>query len=281
MQRLVSLIILTLLLAAFSSTRSNEIRPSWILAHMYDSIKNVKTVRQKVHAIERIEKTFSSNNSEIKVQVHPRKIYYRNSAKKLEVLYNSEIMAGKAFVKPHVFPYMTLTLDPTGNIMRRSQHYSIYELGYDFIGKSIALTINKDKEGLNNFTYHGKVNKNGYTCYMLEYENKSYSYTDYTVKEKETASLIAYRLCVNDYLLRYRNDLLNDFGFLKKGTVLKVPTLYCRRAILYIDEKLMLPVSISLYDDVGLFESYEYTFIEINKPFNVNEFSKNFPGYNF
>jgi hypothetical protein len=248
---------------------------------MYDSIKNIRTLRQKINAIERINAKFNSSSSEIKVQTHPRKVYFNNKIKKIEILFDSELSVHKAYVKPHIFPYLTLSLDPNGNIMRKNQHYTINELGYDFIGKSVALTINKDKDGLNNFSYHGKVVKNGYVCYFLEYENDNYSYTNYTVGDRETVSLIAYKLCVNDYLLRNKNDLLNDFGFLKKGTILKVPTLYCKKAILYIDEKLMLPISLSLYDDVGLFESYDYTNIEINKPFKPEEFSKDYKDYGF
>jgi hypothetical protein len=248
---------------------------------MYDSIKNIKTLRQKVSALERIDKKFVSAGSEIKIQTHPRKIYFSNRQKKLEILYDSEVSLHKCWVKPHVFPYLTLTLDPSGNIMRKNQHYTIHELGYEFIGKSVALTINKDKEGLNNFSYLGKVTKNGYHCYLLEYENKNYGYTPYVVGEKETASMVSLKLCVNDYLLRYRNNLLNDFGFLKKGTVLMVPTLYCKKAIIYIDEKLALPISLSLYDDIGLFESYEYTNIEINKPFKHDDFSRDNKEYHF
>src|SRR5688572_29325047 len=141
---------------------------------MYDSIKNIRTLHQKISALERIDKQFVSASSEIKLQTHPRKLYFINRSKKLEILYNSDLYGNKAVVKPHVFPYLTLTLDPNGNIMRKNQHYTINELGYDFIGKSIALTLAKDKEGLANFTYHGKVAKNGYNCHFLEYENKSY-----------------------------------------------------------------------------------------------------------
>lgn len=248
---------------------------------MYDSIKNIRTLQQNISALERIDHQFVKANSEIKLQTQPRKLYFINRAKKLEILYNSELYGNKAVVKPHVFPYLTLNLDPSGNIMRKNQHYTINELGYDFIGKSVALTLAKDKEGLANFTYHGKVAKNGYLCHFLEYENKSYAYTNYTVGAKETASIIAYKLCVNDYLLRHKNNLLNEFGFLKKGTVIKVPTLYCRRAIIFVDEKLMLPVALSLYDDAGLFESYEYTNIQINKPIKAEEFTKEYKDYHF
>jgi len=267
--------------SALSFNSKTDMKPAKILHQMYDSIKTIKTLRQKVKAIERVESKFVLANSEIKILIHPRKVYFNNKDKKIEVLFDSEISAHKAYVKVHTFPYLTLSLDPSGNIMRKNQHYSLNELGYDFIGKSVALTINKDKNGLNNFTYVGKVNKNGYNCYLLEYENKNYHYINYTVGEKETASLIAYKLCVNDYLLRYKNDLLNDFNYLKKGTVLQVPTLYCKKAILFIDDKLLLPVALSIYDDIGLFESYEYTNIEINKPFKSNEFSKNNKDYGF
>jgi hypothetical protein len=274
-------LILFLMMVAFSFDFKNEIKPAKIIHAMNDSIKSIKTLRAKVSSLERIERSFSSAHSEVKIQTSPRKIYFINKLKKLEILFNPDISKYKAIVKPHVFPYITLSLDPTGNIMRKNQHYTINELGYEFIGKSLALTVKKDIQGVNSFTYKGKHLKNGYLCYLLEYENNQYDYTDYIVGEKETVSFIAYKLCVNDYLLRYKNDLLNEFSYLRKGRVLKVPTLYCKRAILYIDEKLMLPISLSLFDDVGLFESYEYSDLIINKPFKENDFLKNNKEYGF
>lgn len=281
MKSKLALILTVILFCGFSFRNNSEVKPAKILTQMFDSIKGIKTLRQSVHAIERIENHFNTSFSEIKLQTSPRKLYYHNKLKKIEILYNAETSLHKAYVKPHVFPYLTLSLDPSGNIMRKNQHYSINELGYDFIGKSVALTIKKDKDGINKFTYLGKVVKNGYTCYFLEYENKSYNYTPYVVGDRETASLISYKLCVNDYLLRNKNNLLNEFGYIKKGSVLHVPTLYCQKAILYIDERLMLPVCLSLYDDAGLFESYEYTGIELNKPFQKEEFTKDYKGYGF
>lgn len=269
------------LFTCFSGMNTGDLRVTKILHQMYDSIRNVRTVKLKVLSIERTENKFNSANAEIKVQTSPRKVYFVNKEKKVEVLFNSEVSKLKALVKVHTFPYLSLNLDPTGNMMRKNQHYTIHELGYEFIGKSIALTISKDKEGLNNFTYLGKHLKNGYNCHLLEYENKIYGYVNYTVNDKETASSLASKLCVNDFLLRNKNDLLNDFGYLKKGSVLKVPTLYCKRAILYIDDKMMLPVSISLYDDTGLFESYEYTSVEINRMFKPEEFNRNYKDYGF
>lgn len=271
---------LALVTCAFRNS-SPDTRPARILAQMYDTIRNIRTTQLTVTSIERIENKYNKAVAEIKVLSNPRKVYFHNRDKKVEVLYDAELARNKALVKVHTFPYMTLNLDPSGNIMRKNQHYTLHELGFSFIGKSIALTIAKDKEGVNNFTYHGKHLKNGYNCHLLEYQNNAYGYVSYTVTDKETASSLASKLCVNDYLLRNKNDLLNDFGYLKRGRVLAVPNLYCKRAVLYIDEKLMLPVSINLYDESGLFECYEYAGVQINKGFHPNEFSRDFKEYGF
>jgi len=248
---------------------------------MFDSIKNVKTLRIKISALERLDKNFCTASSEVKLKTLPRKLYFVNRIKKLEILYDAEQSKTRAYVKQHVFPYVTLSLDPTGNLMRKNQHYTINELGYEFIGNSIALTISKDKEGITNFVCRGKLLKNGYNCYFLEYENKAYSYTDYKVGDNETVGSIASKLGVNNYLIHFKNNLLNDYGYIKKGRVIKVPTLFCKKAVLYIDDKLFLPISISLYDDAGLFESYDFSGIEVNKPFAENEFKKSNKDYGF
>lgn len=265
---------------AFMSFRKNtSTDTSTILHQMYDSIRNIKTLRISINAIERLGSTYSSASSEVKLQTNPRRLYFVNKAKKLEILYIHNSNNNKALVKPNHIP--NINLDPTGNMMRKNQHYTINELGFDFLGKSIALTLSKDKDGLKNFSYKGKVKKFHYSCYLLQYENPEYSYIEYTVGAKETASSISAKLIVNDYLLRYKNDLLNDFGYLKKGSKLLVPNLYCKKAVIYIDEKLMLPVAVSLYDDQGLFESYEYPSILINSTIKEDEFNKDNKEYNF
>lgn len=247
---------------------------------MFDSIKQIKTLRTRIYALERVEHNFISANSEIKLQTHPRKLYFINPEKKLEILYDAE-RSKKATVKPHIFPYLTVHLDPNGNLMRKNQHYTIHELGFEFIAKTIALTLKSNQAQPRNFEYIGRVEKNGYHCHLLQFEEDNFTYQDYVVQEKETATSIAYKLCVNDYLLRYKNDLLNDFGYLKKGRVLRVPNLFCKKAVLYIDEQHLLPVAISLFDDKGLFESYGFSATVVNRTFDKNEFSSSNPAYGF
>lgn len=280
-KRLLSRAALCAFVAVLASGTSTDHTPTRLLGAMYDSIQKVQTVRMKIYAVERVERKYLTANSEIKVQTKPRKVYFVNRARRIEVLYDGASGEPRALVKPNMFPYIPMLLDPAGSLMRKNQHYTIHELGFEFIGKSVALTIKKDKDGIANFRYHGRVKHNGYHCHLIEYENRNYGFVDYKVGEKESATYIAYKLCVNDYLLRYRNNLLNDFGYLKRGRILKVPSLYCRRAVIYLDEKMMLPVSISLYDDKGLFESYDFSEIEVNKPFRSDEFTRGYPDYDF
>lgn len=282
------LIVILLFSSFFSGNAQHQAVPqagnkaAQLIVGMIDSIKNIKTIRTNITSIERINNGYFSAASEIKVNVSPRKLYFLNKEKKLEILYVADTHNNKAFVKPHVFPYFTLSLDPRGNIMRKNQHYTVNELGFDFIGRTIALVLSKEKDILiKNLNYVGKHERNGYMCYMVIYETKDFPYYEYVVKHRETLTSIALKLSVNDYMLRTKNNLFNDFGYLKEGSKILVPQMYCKKAVLYLDEKTMLPVSVSIYDDIGLFENYDYSNIKINKPIDEKEFTKNYKDYGF
>jgi hypothetical protein len=253
-----------------------------LITDMLDSSKKVTFARYNMKSLERNESGISSSSTSVKLQMHPRKSYLINTEKKLEILYNEGELNNKCLLKPHVFPYFTLTLDPHGNLMRKNQHFTVLEVGFDFMAKTIAVALSKEKEQLaNHLTYVGKVEKNKMLCHLLVYENVSFSYTDYTVLHKETVSSIAAKFTVNDYMLRCKNKLYDSYGYLKEGSTIKIPTYYCKKAIFYIDEKTMLPVSVNIYDELGLFESYDTYNIELNKPIPTAEFKRNFKGYGF
>jgi len=269
-------------LALFSQHSKEQLKEFKIIADMMDSVKNITYLRCNMRSLERIETGYAKASTHVKLQVNPRKSYMQNGEKKLEVLYNSEVSKNKCVVKPHVFPYFTLTLDPTGNLMRKNQHFTIFELGFDFTVKTIAIALSKEKDQIaKHLTLIGKVEKNKMNCYLFIYENNSFGYNDYVVQHKETVSSIAAKFTVNDYMVRTKNDLYNDYGYLKTGSKLKIPSFYCKKAYFYIDDKNLLPVSVAIYDEVGLFETYEYMDIEINKPIPTTEFTRNFKGYGF
>jgi len=265
-----------------SQTNKDNIKDLKLITVMADSVKNLHYVRFNMKSVERVEKGYETSNTTIKLQINARKIYLINPTEKLEILYNSDKSKTKCIVKPHVFPYFTLSLDPTGNLMRKNQHFTINEIGFDFTAKTIIIALSKEKNHIaQHLTSLGTVNKNGMNCYLLVYENQSFSYFDHIVKAKETVESISHKYIVNEYMVRTKNKLFDDFGYLKVGSTLKIPTYYCKKGIFYIHEKSMLPVSITIFDEFGVFESYEYTNIEINKPIPPDEFERNFKGYGF
>lgn len=252
-----------------------------IILDMIDSSKKVNYLRYNLKSVERVETGLSISNSKIKLQMNPRKSYLYNPETKLEVLFNKSIN-DKAIVKPHVFPYFTVNLEPRGNAMRKNQHFTILDLGFEFTAKTIAIALSKEKDQIaNHLTYLGKVEKNNMNCHLLVYENQDFSYYDYKVTANETVSGIASKLTVNDYMIRYKNKLFDDYGYLKEGSVIKIPSFYCKKAVFYVDIKTMLPISISIYDEIGLFENYEISNLEIHKPIPDIEFQKNYKDYNF
>lgn len=253
-----------------------------IISDMMDSVKKINYVRFNMKAMERIETGYAKANTKVKLQLHPRKAYLINTDKKLEVLYNTGELNNKCLVKPHVFPYFTIALDPLGSLMRKNQHFTVHELGFDFVVRTIAMALSKEKDQLSkHLKLLGKVERNNMTCFLMVYENTSFSYYDYTVKHKETVSEIAHKLTVNDYMIRCKNNLYDHYGYLKEGSNLKIPTFYCKKALFYVDEKTMLPVTIMVYDEVGLFECYDYYNIELNNPIPGEEFKRNYKAYRF
>src|SRR5688572_17095578 len=118
-------ILLTLPLAAIfislSFTRKAE--PDYngreLVAKVFESIENVKTLRYNLQCNERINGRIQHTESQVKLQVAPRKLYL--SLKGPEVLWISGKNNGNALVNPGAFPYINLNLDPYGSLMRKDQ----------------------------------------------------------------------------------------------------------------------------------------------------------------
>jgi outer membrane lipoprotein-sorting protein len=108
-----------------------------------------------------------------------------------------------------------------------------------------------------------------------------YKYVEYTTGKGETVTSISLKLSTSDFKIRYMNDLSSYFGTIKEGKKLLIPVPYANKAIVYIDKRSALPLSIKIYDEEGLFESYDFTNVAINKPFAENEFSKSYKDYGF
>jgi hypothetical protein len=274
-----------LLLALFySSSLSAQKAPSTakeIVYKMIKSIDEVERLKYSLKIVERGKKGYNHYESSVKLNRKPRKIYLY--IKGIELLWISGWNNNKAYVKPNSFPYINLSLDPLGYLMRQDQHHTLNEMGVDYFGSVIEYIAKKyDQKFDQYFKLEDDERVNNRPCYKIVIDNKDFGYENYTVGDNESITSIARKLYVSEYMILEVNPKLNDyFDILKKGQVLKVPTAYAKHVTLYIDQLNFLPVSVKILDDKGLFEQYDYHFMQVNPKIDDAEFTKDYKDYKF
>jgi outer membrane lipoprotein-sorting protein len=77
------------------------------------------------------------------------------------------------------------------------------------------------------------------------------------------------------------NPKLSSYNDVKAGDVIKIPNAYAKLTLLLIDKEYLLPVNNKVFDDKGLYETYEYYDLQVNSPIAPEEFTKNYKGYHF
>lgn len=258
----------------YSSINSKNISASEILQRMIDSTENIKTIKFQLISLERVRTKYLKATAEVKISYYPSKIiYFKDPKRKIEVTYKEGKNNNKAYVKHPLLPF-GLFLDPSGSMMKKDHHYTIHELGFQYIANTIQIALSKEKEKyLNHLHYLGIHEKNGKQCYALMYESSNFDYIPYLVQKKETVTSISKKLNLNEYIIRDKNNLYDEFGYLKTGSTILIPKMYCKKAFLYIDTNTYLPISVNIYDDKGLLESYDYFDVEKNIFIHQNEYN--------
>lgn len=253
-----------------------------VISKMITSIKEVKSLKYNLKITERAKKGgFNYYESSVKFNKNPRQIYLY--IKGIELLWVQGQNKGKALVKPNSFPYINLNLDPMGSLMRQDQHHTLNEMGYDYFGHIIETSVVKLGTKFNErFTLVGEEKINNRMAYKVIIENKDFSYFGYTIGENESITSIARKFFVSEYMIVEKNRKFKDyFDLLEPGTVIQVPNWYCKTTILWIDSFYFLPISVKIMDDKGLFEEYNYNFLQVNPKFEEGEFTRNYKDYKF
>ena len=112
--------------------------------------------------------------------------------------------------------------------------------------------------------------------------NRDFGFKDYVVGDNESITSIARKFFIAEYMIVEKNPKFKDyFDILKKGEVIKIPTWYCKSVIMYVDQLYLLPISMKILDEKGLFEEYNYHFLQVNPKFEPTEFTRTFKGYGF
>lgn len=255
--------------------------PKEIVFKMVKSIKDVQTLKYSLKITERGKKGYNHYESSVKLNRKPRRLYIY--IKGIEVLWTQGTNNGKALVKPNSFPYINLNLDPMGSLMRQDQHHTINEMGFDYLGSIIEYSALKLNDKFYEcFNLDEVTRYNNRPCYKVTITNKDFAYSNYTVGDNESITSIARKLFVSEYMIVENNPKFKDyFDILKKGEVIKVPNAYAKYVEIYVDELYFLPIGVKVTDDKGLFEEYNYFFLQVNPKFEEDEFTKDFKDYHF
>lgn len=270
-----------LFFSLLANGQKDEFSCKEIVLKTLKSIEDVKGLKYHLKITERGKKGFNYYESAVKFQKKPRKIYLY--IKGIEVLWTEGTNKGKALVKPNSFPYFNLNLDPLGDLMRQDQHHTLNEMGYDYFGSIIGYSVKKIDDRFDDFfTLVGEEKVNGRMCYKITINNSDFSYTDYKIGENESITSIARKLHICEYMILEKNKKFKDyFDILKPGEIIKVPTWYCKKVEMYIDKFYFLPLNMRIEDDKGLFEEYNYMFLQVNPKFEDNEFTRDYKDYKF
>jgi LysM repeat protein len=252
-----------------------------IIFKMIKSIESVERLKYSLKITERGKNGYNYYGSSVKLIRSPRKIYLYIAG--IELLWKKGWNNNKAYVKPNSFPYVNLNLDPLGNLMRQDQHHTLNEMGFDYFGSIVEYMALKVGDKFDHYFKLEETERyNNRPCYKIIITNKDFGYEYYTVGDNESITSIARKLHISEYMILEVNPKLNDyFDLLKKGQQLKVPNAYAKDVTLYIDQLYFLPIGIKVLDDKGLYEQYDYHYLQVNPKLEETEFTTKYKDYKF
>lgn len=257
---------------------ASPITTQQLTTRLIAAIQSLKSIRCETEAIERIGNKTTPDYTAMKIAFNPYRVYLKNQ-KGVEVLYVTGQNDNDAWVYPAAFPYITLSLDPNGSLMRKGQHHTALQAGFgtiaDLLGGSNG---HGDNAFTRSFRYAGDTTAQGHACYILRTDYPQFAYVNYSVGKNETINTVAARFGCGEYRIIERNKLSVD-SKLTEGLLLRVPNCYGRRVVVVVDAKTYLPASVTVYDDKGLYEKYSFTNVIANQPIPAVEFSKDYKTY--
>lgn len=187
--------------------------------------------------------------------------------------------AGLGTLPSGAFPYVTLSLNPLGTLMRKGQHHTALHAGFGMISDLLnGPGGHTDNVYTRSFRYAGDSTAQGRPCYILRSDYPQFRYLTYRAGKNESITSVADRFGCGEYRIAERNNLDLD-SKLTEGQVVQVPNAYGRRVIVLVDTKTYLPASVTVYDDRGLYEQYNFRNAVANQPIPLAEFSKDYKGY--
>ena len=251
------------------------------LENMVESISSIKTLEYEFHGIEAIDNKMFHTHSIVKLQKDPFSFYNYiiEPDRGIEILFTSE--NDYAIINPNGFPFINLKLNPYGRLIRRNQHHTLFEAGFDNVKNVVLSIIELLRKSPEKYIVNLGVNKiNNKECQVLKVINPDFTFLEYIVKEGENIESIATKFNLSSYLILVENNLnfYNDISF---GDTIQIPNSYAEEFEVWIDLDSNLPIVQKIFVNHKLFEHYEFNNIIINPKFSIDEFDQNNLEYNF
>ena len=277
-------ILLTFFFISFQAF-SQDKNVSEVINKMLTACDNLKSSGFVLKSTERL-KDGALHESEVivKLQRNPLKIYVYciNPNPGAEGLWRIGELNNHVLVNPNGFPFFNLRLNTHHPLLRKGQHHTIEDMGFDYISNVFKHYLEKSGgEILKNFSLHGNVQFDGRNCIQLVYENPEYNYAVYRSSKNESLKKIAKANFVNDYMLLCINKEIKGYDELKAGQTIKLPVTYGKKIVLYIDKISHLPLVQMIFDEHGLYEKYEFKSFLLNPKLDADEFNPENKKYGF
>lgn len=258
--------------------------PYSITMEMFEQAKQVSTVIYEMKKLERVNGEMIEQRSLIKLSRDPFKVYVRQLYPKegVEVLYKKGANNNMVLVNPNGFPWFNINLDPLGKTIRRNQHHTIMESGFDHVVNILQFLFNKYNDEIKNMiSLVEKTDLQGRECWVIKLENPNFTFIPYRVNEGENLDTIAKNFMISQHMIMEKNEDVDDFNDVQAGQEILIPNDYSPEMVLYIDTERNIPVLMKIYDQNGLYESYEYMNVNLNPAIHPEEFSAKYAEYGF
>jgi outer membrane lipoprotein-sorting protein len=251
---------------------------------MMNAMKQVKTASFVLDINERIKGEMRHDQFIVKLNTRPYKAYVYSVTPNpgAEALYIEGENAGKAIINPNMRLIPTLHLSPYHPILRRNHQFTLLHFGFEYVYDVCSGYVQKFGNRFYDYLRLDKeITFNNQTYLQLILQTNEFKWVPYTVQKGENLVSISKKLLVNDYMILENNPKLKNYDDVKEGQIIKVPTVFGKKIIFYVDKLSFLPMVQIVYDDKGLYSRIEYSSFVMNPAFTEEDFSKKNKKYGF
>ncbi len=253
-----SLYLFTFLLAVFGANAQSN--PDELIQATIAKARAVKSAAFMIENTERYDGELRTGSQEVRYQQQPFQLSmtFISPDPGSTITYDATVNADKMVYDPEGFPYMKMELDPMGSLARNNNQHTIYEIGFDHIGRLIELIYeNRDQVSLLTTGTSAGVHR-------VQISSKRRGIGAYVVSKGESTRSVSQKLQVSEYKLVELNEGIKEYGPIKEGMTIKVPEYYALETIIDIDRVTYLPVKLHLSDELGLLSAYTFSEVSLD-----------------